>query len=611
MMDMRRLAIVIFACLIVPSTGFSQEKTWYHGTSIVEPVKYPEGFAHFDYVNVDAPKGGDLRLSASGTFDTLNPVLEKGELASGLSPRLSLVTETLMKPSLDEIDAEYGLLAEAVHYPDDYSFATYRLRPEARWADGQPVTPEDVVFSFERFKELTPQYAVYYAHVVKAEKTGERDVTFTFDEKNNRELPKIIGQLDILPKHWWEGTGSDGKPRDITRTTLEPVMGSGPYRIADFKPGAYVRYELRDDYWGKDLNVNIGYHNFRTVTYTYYADLDVEFEIFRAGNTDFWLENKAMRWANSYDFPAVANGDVKREMIENDYRSSGVMVGFIPNMRRDKFKNRQVRQALNYAFDFEELNKTLFFEQYKRIDSYFYGSDLASAGLPSGQELQILEQYRDRIPPEIFTAPYKNPVAGDQTKLRENLRQAIALFREGGYEIRNGRMTNTKTGEPFVFEILLGGPTIEPVALSFSEKLRQIGVGVSVRVVDQAQYTNRVRSFDYDVIYLGWAQSLHPGNEQRDYWGSNAATSEGSRNYAGISDPVVDDLIQQIIFAKDRDTLVATTKALDRVLLANAYVVPSYTLRASRLAYRSWLQHPEELPTYSNGFPDIWWAKAQ
>lgn len=583
---------------------------WRHATAIIAPPKYPEGFPRFDYVNPDAPKEGQLRLSASGTFDSFNPVLDKGELAAGLAPRLSKVTETLMKPSMDEVDAEYGLLAEAVTFPADYSYAKFRLRPEARWADGQPVTPDDVVFSFDSFKEFNPQYAVYYAHVVKAEKTGEREVTFTFDEKNNSELPNIVGQLDIVPKHWWTGAGPDGKPRDISKTTLEPVLGSGPYRIASFSPGARISYELRDDYWGKDLNVNIGYHNFRTVDYTYFADLDVEFEAFRSGNADFWAENSAMRWARSYDFPAVASGQVKREVVENDYRSSGVLVGFIPNMRRDKFKNPKLRRALNLAFDFEELNRTVFFNQYQRIDSYFFGSELASKGLPDAAELEVLNPLREQLPPEVFTTEYKNPVGGDPAKMRDNLRSAVALFREAGYEIKNGRMTEAKTGTPLTFEILLNGPTIERVALPFAANLRKIGVEVSVRTVDAAQYTNRIRSFDYDMIYLGWAQSLRPGNEQANYWGSKAVDQPGSQNYAGISDPAIDTLVKQIIFAKDRPTLVATTKALDRVLLAGSYVVPSYTARFARLAYWDKLVHPAELPTYSSGFPDIWWFKA-
>ncbi len=601
------LAVLAFS----PPSAIAQEQAeqFRHGLAIVGGVKYPPGFAQFDYVNPAAPKGGSINLSATGTFDSFNPVLDKGELAAGLTPRLSLVTETLLKPSMDEVDAVYGLLAEAVSYPADYAYAKFRLRPEAKWADGAPVTPEDVIFSFEKFKELNPLYTTYYNHVVKAEKTGEREVTFIFDEKNNRELPIIVGELDIVPKHWWTSNAPDGKPRDISRTTLEPIIGSGPYRIASFTPGGKVVYELRDDYWGKDLNVNIGYNNFMSQSYTYFADLDVEFEAFRSGAIDFWVENSAMRWARSYDFPAVAEGRVKREVLDNEYKTSGVLVGFIPNMRRDFFKDVRVRKALNYAFDFEELNRTIFFDQYKRIDSYFYGSELASNGLPEGRELEILKSLGSDVAPEVLTQPYRNPVGGGDTKIRDNLRSALALLREAGYELRNGTLVSSSTGAPLKFEILLNGPTIERVAIPFAENLKKIGIQASVRTVDSAQYANRVRDFDYDMIYLGWAQSLNPGNEQRDYWGSQSVERQGSRNYAGIANPAIDKLIDQIIFAKDRDTLIPTVKALDRLLLAGSYTVPSYTLRSSRIAYWDKFEHPAELPTYAIGFPSIWWAK--
>ena len=602
---------LVAALALQPSLTVAQEMSepFRHGLAIVGGVKYPPGFARFDYVNPDAPKGGNINLSATGTFDSFNPVLDKGELAAGLTPRLSLVTETLLKPSMDEVDAVYGLLAEAVSYPADYAYAKFRLRPEAKWADGMPVTPEDVIFSFDKFKELNPLYTTYYTHVVRAEKTGEREVTFIFDEQNNRELPIIVGELDIVPKHWWTSNGADGKPRDISRTTLEPILGSGPYRIASFTPGGKVVYELRDDYWGKDLNVNIGYNNFRTQSYTYFADLDVEFEAFRSGSIDFWVENSAMRWARSYDFPAVTEGRVKREVLDNEYKTSGVLVGFIPNMRRDFFKDARVRKALNYAFDFEELNRTIFFDQYKRIDSYFYGSELASSGLPEGRELEILKSLGSDVAPEVLTQEYRNPIGGGDTKVRDNLRSALALLKEAGYELRNGKMVLSSTGAPLKFEILLNGPTIERVAIPFAENLKKIGIQASVRTVDSAQYANRVRSFDYDMIYLGWAQSLNPGNEQRDYWGSQSVESEGSRNYAGIANPAIDKLIDQIIFAKDRDTLIPTVKALDRLLLAGSYTVPSYTLRSSRIAYWDKFEHPVELPTYAIGFPSIWWAK--
>jgi len=597
------VAFMALSALALPVKA--QEQTFQIGTSTIGELKYKPGFKRFDYVNPDAPKGGTLNLSTTGTFDTFNPLLSKGELADG-SP---LVFETLTKSADDELLASYGLLAEGVSYPADFSSATFRLRAEAKWADGQPVTPEDVIFSLDKAKELNPLLSNYYKHVTKAEKTGERDVTFTFDEKGNKELPNILGQLSILPKHWWEGTGADGKPRDITKTTLEPPMGSGPYKIASFTAGSTVRYELRDDYWGKDVNVNVGQNNFRNITYTFFGDRDVEFEAFRAGNVDYRQENQASRWATAYDFPAVKDGRVIREEVPNALRSVGIMQALTPNTRRDQFKDPRVREALNYAFDFEDLNKNLAYGAFKRIDSYFWGTDLASSALPQGRELEILQGLKDQVPPEVFTTPYTNPVAGDPQKLRDNLKTAIGLFKEAGYELKGNKMVNSKTGQPMSFEILLSNSSFERSVMPFANNLKKIGIDARLRTVDASQYTNRVRSFDYDMIWSIWGETMNPGNEQMDYWGSQAATQQGSRNYAGISNPAIDALIKMIIFAPNRDEQVAAIKAMDRVLLANHYVVPLFYSNNSRLAYWDRMAHPAELPEYSIGFPEVWWSK--
>lgn len=597
------VALVALSALALPVKA--QEQTFQIGTSTIGELKYKPGFKRFDYVNPDAPKGGTLNLSTTGTFDTFNPLLSKGELADG-SP---LVFETLTKSADDELLASYGLLAEGISYPADFSSATFRLRAEAKWADGQPVTPEDVIFSLDKAKELNPLLSNYYKHVTKAEKTGERDVTFTFDEKGNKELPNILGQLSILPKHWWEGTGADGKPRDIGKTTLEPPMGSGPYKIAAFTAGSTVRYELRDDYWGKDLNVNVGQNNFRNITYTFFGDRDVEFEAFRAGNVDYRQENQASRWATAYDFPAVKDGRVIREEVPNALRSVGIMQALTPNTRRDQFKDPRVREALNYAFDFEDLNKNLAYGAFKRIDSYFWGTDLASSALPQGRELEILQGMKDQVPPEVFTTPYTNPVAGDPQKLRDNLKTAIGLFKEAGYELKGNKMVNSKTGQPMSFEILLSNSSFERSVMPFANNLKKIGIDARLRTVDASQYTNRVRSFDYDMIWSIWGETMNPGNEQMDYWGSQAATQQGSRNYAGIANPAIDALIKMIIFAPNRDEQVAAIKAMDRVLLANHYVVPLFYSNNSRLAYWDRMAHPAELPEYSIGFPEVWWSK--
>ena len=603
--NVMKVLAVLAAISSTATIASAEDKVWHHGVTLDDALKYPQGFARFDYVNPDAPKKGTLRLSQEGTYDTFNPVLAKGEAAAGVA----LVFDTLLKSADDEVSTSYGLLAEGVSWPDDVSEATFRLRAEAKWADGQPVTPEDVIFSFNKLKEHNPLYYNYYRHVTEAVKTGERDVTFRFDEKNNRELPQILGQFSIIPKHWWEATGADGKPRDISRTTLEPVMGSGPYKIAAFSAGSTIRYERREDYWGKDLPVNVGQNNFAAMTYTYFGDRDVEFEAFRAGNIDYWYENLAARWATAYDFPAIKDGRVIREEIENPFRATGVMQALVPNMRRDKFKDERVREALNYAFDFEELNRTIAFSAYKRVDSYFWGTELASKGLPEGDEKALLDGLKDKVPAEVFTTPYTNPVGGDPQKARENLRKAIGLMKEAGYELKGNRMVNTRTGEPFTFEILLSAATFERWMVPFSQNLRKIGIEASIRTVDASQYTNRVRSFDYDAIWTVWAETLHPGNEQADYWGSAAVKREGSKNYAGIADPAVDALIDKITYAQKRADLIPAVHALDRVLLAHNYVIPLFYGNTARIAYSSQLAHPAELPHYSTGFPDVWWSK--
>lgn len=587
-------------------TDNTGDRVWHHAGALIGEPKYGPDFTHFDYVNPDAPKGGIVRLSEQGGFDTFNPILPEGEVASGLG----LVYESLMTPSLDEVSTDYGLLAESFSYPDDFSSVTYRLKPNARWQDGQPVTPEDVVWSFNKLIEINPNRAQYYHNVTDVEVTGERDVTFHFDSTGNRELPKIVGQVTVLPKHWWEGKDADGKQRDIARSTLERPMGSGPYKIGEFTAGRTVSYERDPNYWGADEPVNIGSNNFDTIRYEYFRDNTVEFEAFKGDQFDWWLELVARRWATGYDFPAVEQGKIVKERYENPYRSSGLMVGFIPNLRREKFQDERVREALNYAFDFETLQRDLFYGEYDRINSYFFRTELASSGLPQGEELDILNSVKDEVPAQVFSQEYTNPVGGSPEKLRANLRQALGLLNEAGYTLQGNRLVDGN-GEQLSFEILLNGPTIEPVALAFQQNLKLIGIDASVRTVDSPQYINRVRSRDFDMIYNGWVQSLSPGNEQRFFWGSEAANAENSSNYAGISDPGVDDLIDKIIYADDRTTLIAATHALDRVLLAHHYVIPTYGAVDQRIAFWNRFDHPEKLPEYAIGFPEIWWYDPQ
>ncbi|HEX5245147.1 MAG TPA: extracellular solute-binding protein [Tepidisphaeraceae bacterium] len=593
---------------IVSSAGAdtaASEPAWRHGLSLYGDIKYPAGFKRFDYVNPDAPKGGAARQIAVGTFDNFNIAVAgvKGAIAP-----IGQIYERLMESSLDEVATEYGLLAEAAQHPADFSWVIYRLRKEARWHDGQPVTPEDVVYSLEVLKKYSPMYASYYRHVVKAEKTGEREVKFTFDSPGNRELPQIVGELVVLPKHYWEGTDSQGHKRDISQTTLEPPLGSGPYRIKDFTAGRTLALERVKDYWGANLPVQIGQNNFDEMRYEYFRDSTVALEGFKGDQVDWRIENSAKNWATAYDFPAVTEKRVLLEEFPN--RSSGVMQAFVLNIRRDQFKDARVRNAFNWAFDFEEMNKQLFYGQYIRINSYFAGTDLASSGLPEGQELTILEAVRDKVPAEVFTKPYQNPVGGNPDAVRTNLRESMRLLREAGFEIRDHKLVDA-AGKPVAVEILVEDPAYERVALFYKPSLERIGVAVAVRVVDDVQYENRKRKFDYDIIIDSWPESLSPGNEQREYWGSQAADEPGSRNEIGIKNPAVDALIDKVIFAKDRSELVAATKALDRVLLWNHYVVPQWNYPKVRTARWDRFSHPAELPKYGRaGFPALWWFDA-
>ena len=576
---------------------------WKHGLSLFGDIKYPAGFKRFDYVNPDAPKGGSVRQIAIGTFDNFNITVAgvKGAIAP-----INWLYETLTTGSLDEVSTEYGLLAEAVSHPADFSFVIYRLRANATWHDGKPVTPEDVIFSLNAFKTYHPMYSAYYRHVVKAEKVGERDVKFTFDAPGNRELPQIVGQLTVLPKHWWEGSNASGAKRDISATTLEPPLGSGPYKIKEFVPGRSLVLERVKDYWGRDTNVNVGRYNFDELRYEYFRDSTVALEAFKGDQVDWRTENSAKNWATAYDFPAVKDKRVVLEEFPN--RSSGIMQAFAMNIRRDKFKDARVRRAMNFAFDFEEMNKQIFFGQYKRITSYFDGTELASSGLPEGRELEILQGVKDAVPPEVFTTAYTNPVGGNPENVRSNLREGLRLLKEAGYEVRERKLVNAKTGAPFEVELLTQDPSFERVMLFFKPSLERLGITVNVRTIDPIQYENRQRNWDFDIVTASWPESLSPGNEQREFWGSQAADMAASRKLIGIKDAAIDKLIERVIFAKDRDDLVAATRALDRVLLWHNFVVPQWNYPKVRTARWDRFGRPAQMPKYGlSAFPSIWW----
>ncbi len=573
-----------------------------HALSLFGTAKYPEDFQHFDYVNPDAPKGGRVRLIGMGSFDSLHPFVTQGNSALGLGR----IYDTLISRSLDEPATQYGLLAESIEIPDDYSWVTYTLREGARWHDGTPVTPEDVIFSLNILKDKgQPFYRFYYQNVVEARKVGERSVKFIFGEAGNRELPLITGELVIFPKHYWEATDEDGNPRDFSKSTLEPPLGSGPYRVGKFEPGRFIEFERVEDYWGAALPINIGQHNFDYIRYEYYRDSEVSLTALFADEYDIRVENSAKMWATRYDAPPVKDGRIKKELIAD--QNPAPMQGWFINTRRDKFKDRRVREALSLAFNFEWANKQLFYGQYVRLNSYFDNSKLASHGLPTAQELALLEPYRDQLPEEVFTKEFRAPQTDGSGTYRANLAKAIELLGQAGWSIRDGLMTNDETGQPLTIEFLLVQPSFERVVQPYLRDLEKIGIEGSIRLVDVAQYENRYESADFDLIVFSAPQSLSPGNEQREYWGSEAADRQGSRNVAGVKDPVVDGLIEKIIFAADREALTTAVHALDRVLLWGHYVVPQWYASGDRYAYWDRFGRPENVPPYDPGIPDIWW----
>ncbi|RXF68740.1 extracellular solute-binding protein [Hansschlegelia zhihuaiae] len=608
-----RLAAALAALLAISPAAAQapappSEPQWRHGLSLFGDVKYPAGFKHFDYVNPDAPKGGTVRLGAFGTFDSFNAFIPKGNPAAGTN----LLYDTLMTEALDEPATEYGLIAESVRYPADYSSVTYRLRPEAKWQDGKPVTVEDVIWSFETLKRINPLMSRYYHDVAKAEQTGEGEVTFTFAGPGNRELPQITGQIQILPKHWWEGTDPQGRKRNIEEGALEKPLGSGPYRVKDFAPGRWVSYERVPDYWGAKLPVRIGTYNFDEMRFDYFRDMTVLVEAFKGDQFDYREENSAKNWATAYQFPAVAEKRVILEKFKDS--QSGRMQGYAFNLRRDKFKDPRVRRAFNLAFDFEEINKTIMFGQYVRIDSYFFGTELASKGLPEGREKEILESVKDKVPPEVFTTEYRNPVGGSPEAARKNLREAVDLLKQAGWTVsREGGKPALRNaqGEAFKVEFIYQDPSGERLLSFYKPALERLGVEVTMRLLDDSQYVNRIRSFDFDMVTVGWGQSLSPGNEQRDQWGSQAADVPGSQNFVGIKDAGVDALIEKIIYARDREELTAATRALDRVLLAHNYVVPQFTSVEDRTARWDRFSRPANLPPRGSLFPTVWWWDAE
>jgi microcin C transport system substrate-binding protein len=565
-----------------------------HALTLGDKPKYGPDFKHLDYVNPNAPKGGDVRLYSIGSFDTFNPFIIKGDPAVGLGR----IFETLMTTPEDDSQTEYGLIAESVEVPEDLSYVIYHLRAGAKFHDGTQITADDVVFSFNLLKEKgRPIYRFYYANVTKAEALDPRRVKFSFSGPRNRELPQIVGQVPVLSKKYWS-------TRDFSKTTLEPPLGSGPYRIKSFEPGRFIVYERVKNYWGKDLPVNRGRENFDVIRYDLYRDQVVALEAFKAHQYDFRLENSSKEWATGYDFPKRRQGLVKTASLPN--KNPVGMQAFIFNTRRDKFKDPVLRQALGYAFDFEWSNKNLFYGQYTRTRSYFENSELAATELPSAAELALLEPWRGKIPDEVFTKVYQPPKTDGSGNLRKNLRQAARLLRKAGWKVENNKLIDPKSGKPLEIEFLLVSPAFERIVTPFVRNLKRLGIQSRIRTVDPAQYQNRIREFDFDSIVTTFGQSLSPGNEQRDFWSSKAVSRPGSRNLIGVSDPAIDALVDKIIAAPDRKSLVVATRALDRVLQWNHFVVPQWHIRSDRIAWWDRFGRPPVKPDYGVGFSS-WW----
>ena len=595
---MRMRAALLTLCLllglIAPAAAADTRVT--HGLSLFGNLKYPADFKQFDYVNANAPKGGTLRLATTGGFDNLNPFIAKGNAVEGLL----LIYDTLFKRSYDEPGASYGLIAKSAEVPADSSWVLFTLRPEAKFQDGVPVTADDVVFSFETLRDKgKPFYRFYYASVAKAEALDKTHVKFTFNKAGNRELPLIVAELPVMPRHYWQG-------KDFGATTLTPPLGSGPYRIASVQANTRVTYERVKSYWGADLPVNRGSNNFDQIVYINFGDPEVELQGLFADAYDFRQENSAKNWATRYDnVPAVQQKRLLKVPVAIEQVKP--MQAIVLNLRRSKFSDPRVRLAFDYALDFEWLNKNLFYSQYARTSSFFQGSELAATGLPSPLELELLEPFRAQLPPEVFTTVYTEPKTDGSGNDRENLRKAAELLDAAGWHVVNGKRTNDKTGEVMQVEYIDATGALEKVILAYKERLARLGITLDYRLIDATQYINRMRKFDFDMVIQGYPESLSPGNEQREFWGSAAADRSDSRNYAGIKDSVVDPLIEKIIFAPDREHLVAATRALDRVLLWNHYMVPTWYAPSDRFAYWDRFGHPDPLPRYDEGFPDIWW----
>jgi microcin C transport system substrate-binding protein len=597
-MFMKALKYFVLIGVAVASFSASLNAEKQHGIAMHGSLKYPPSFTHFDIVNPHAPKGGDFKLAVVGTFDTLNPFVLKGTAPAGVR---DILIESLMKRSPDEPFSQYGLVAESLEVAPDRSWVVFHINPKAKWQDGVPILAKDVLFSFNTFAEHgTPNQKMTYKKVEKAEALDEHTVKFTFkkvDGKYDEEMPLIIGGMSLLAEH-------DLKGKDFEKTGLTPLLTSGPYKVAKVEPGRSIIYERDPNYWGANLPVNKGYFNFDTLRFDFYKNATVAFEAFKAGDSYTREETDPAKWAQKYDFPAVQRGLVK--CVEIPHQHQVGMRAFVFNTRKDIFRDPRVRRALAYAFDYDWLNKTLFYGAFTRTTSFFDNTELAAKGLPQGAELALLEPFRSQLPKEVFEKPYTVPTF--EKGKRENLKIAKELLKEAGWINKGGKLVNAKTGKPFTFEIILNTPEGEKVALALARDLKPLGIDATVRTVDAAQYENLRTNMNFDMIMHFWGHSMSPGNEQLFYWSSKAADEPGTRNYPGIKSPVVDSLCNVVTNAKTQEELTAAVKALDRVLLWGHYVIPLGHSSKDCVAYWAKIDHPPLGPT---GLPSIhtFWSK--
>lgn len=571
-----------------------------HGLSAFGELDYGPDFKHFDYVNPNAPVGGRLTMIGTAgriTFDSFNNFIIKGDAAQGLG----LLYDSLMTRAWDEPDAVYGLVAHSAEVSDDGKSATFFLRPEAKFADGSQITADDVVFTLETLrKKGHPQYRLAFRDIVKVEALDPQTVRYEFKGQSLRDLPLNVATLPILPKAWYA-------TRPFEKTSLEPPLGSGPYQIAKFRQGTFVTYKRREDYWGWGLPVNVGRYNFNELRYEYFKDRVAELEALKSGEFDLREEFTSRDWATAYDVPPVRSGQlVKTELA--DHLPSGTQ-GFFLNLRRKKFQDIRVRKALDLIFDFEWTRKNIFYGAYERTVSYFENSDMKAVGAPSAEELALLEPYQKQLPTDVFEETYTPPVSDGSGQDRRNLRAAVKLLKEAGFQSKSGRMVNNN-GEQLSIEYLIFSPGFERVIAPYAKTLKRVGIDASIRRVDPAQYERRMKSFDFDIIVQRYVLRTTPGAELRNYWGSAAADLAGSFNLSGIKDPVVDALIEKVLEAKSRKELVTATRALDRVLRSGHYWVSHWYNKAHRMAFWNKFAWPEQRPKYNRGVIETWWFDA-